>query len=97
MITNGLLLIVFTITWSQLSKYIKSFNAGFDGESDQSFWMFSYDFKSQKKDDYVPDTKNFIRRKRYKNRLIFILYINVFILFYLMNSFLSQLLILITE
>ncbi|MEK9544910.1 MAG: hypothetical protein VWZ84_02460 [Pelagibacteraceae bacterium] len=97
MITNGLLLIVFTITWSQLSKYIKSFNAGFDGESDQSFWMFSYDFKSQKKDDYVPDTKNFTRRKRYKNRLIFILYINVFILFYLTNSFLSQLLILITE
>jgi len=97
MITNVLLLIVFTITWSQLSKYIKSFNAGFEGESDQSFWMFSYDFKSQKKDDYVPDTKNFTRRKRYKNRLIFILYINVFILFYLTNSFLSQLLILITE
>jgi len=97
MITTGLLLIFFTITWSQLSNYIKRFNAGFDGESDRSFWMFSYDFKSHKKEDFVPETKNFIRRKRYKNNLIFLLYVNVFILFYIMNSFLSQLLILITD
>ena len=45
MLTTGLLLIFFTIIWSQLSKYIKNYKSGFEGESDESFWMFSYDFK----------------------------------------------------
>ena len=97
MFTTGLLLIFFTIIWSQLSKYIKNYKSGFEGESDESFWMFSYDFKSHKKQDFTPDAAQFVRRKKFKNRLVFILYIIVFILFVLMNSFISQFLILISS
>ena len=96
MLTTGLLLIFFTIIWSQLSKYIKNYKSGFEGESDDSFWMFSYDFKSHKKQDYTPDSAQQIRRKKFKNRLIFALYLTVFIQFLLLNSLISHLLILIS-
>ena len=97
MITTILLLIVFLIIYSELSSYIKSFKAGYEGESDQSFWMMSYDFKPYKKEDYKPDTPVFRKRRKYKNKLIIILYFIVIILFILMNSFISQVLILISN
>ena len=95
--TIVLLLIIFTLIWSRLSAYIKNFKVGYKSESDQSFWMMSYDFKADKKQDYNPDSLLFRNRKKFKNKLIFILYINVIILFLLMNSFVSQLLILISK
>ena len=60
MTTIILLLIIFTIIYSELSSYIKKFKAGYKGESDQSFWMMSYDFKPHKKEDYKPDTLELI-------------------------------------
>ena len=71
--------------------------AGYKGESDQSFWMMSYDFKPYKKEDYKPDSLDLRKRRKYKNKLIIILYIIVVILFMLMNSFLSHILILISN
>ena len=97
MTTIILLLIIFTIIYSELSSYIKKFKAGYKGESDQSFWMMSYDFKPHKKEDYKPDTFELIKRRKYKNRLIIILYIIVITLFILMNNFLSHILILISS
>ncbi len=97
MTTIILLLIIFTIICSELSSYIKKFKAGYKGESDQSFWMMSYDFKPYKKEDYKPDTLELIKRRKYKNRLIIILYIIVITLFILMNNFLSHILILISN
>ena len=76
---------------------IKKVKAGYNGESDQSFWMMSYDFKPYKKEDYKPDTLELIKRRKYKNRLIIILYIIVITLFILMNNFLSHILILISN
>jgi len=96
MITIILLLIVFSIVFSELSSHIKDFKAGYKGESKESFWMMSYDFKNYKKEDYKPDTPVFRKRRKYKNKLIIILYFIVIILFILMNSFLSQVLILIS-
>ena len=97
MTTIILLLIIFMIARSELSSYIKKFKAGYKGESDQSFWMMSYDFKPYKKEDYKPDSLQLIKRRKYKNKLIIILYIIVIILFILMNSFLSHILILISN
>ena len=97
MTTTILLLIIFIIIYSELSSYIKSFKAGYKGESDQSFWMMSYDFKTYKKEDYKPDTLALRKRRKYKNKLIIILYFIVIILFILMNSFISQVLILISN
>ena len=96
MITTILLLITFIIIYAELSSYIKNFKAGYKGESDQSFWMMSYDFKAHKKEDYKPDTLVLRIRRKHKNRLIIILYIIVIILFILMTNFLSQILILIS-
>jgi hypothetical protein len=97
MTTIILLLIIFMIARSELSSYIKKFKAGYKGESDQSFWMMSYDFKPYKKVDYKPDSLEIRKRREFKNKLIIILYIIVIILFILMNSFLSHILILISN
>ena len=97
MATIILLLIIFTIISSELSTYIKKFKAGYKGESDHSFWMMSYDFKPYKKEDYKPDSLALRKRRKFKNSLIIILYINLVILFILMLSFLSHILILISK
>ena len=39
--------------------------------------MFSYDFKSPNK-DWVPEDKDLLARKRARNFLVFILYLNRF-------------------
>ena len=97
MTTTILLLIIFTIVYSELASHIKSFKIGYEGESDQSFWMMSYDFKSKKKEDYRPDSLELRKKRKYKNKLIIILYIVIIVLFILMNSFLSHILILISS
>ena len=53
--------------------------------------MFSYDFKSKNK-EWFPEDKNLLKRKRNRNALIFILYINVFLIFLTFNSFVAHLL-----
>ena len=53
--------------------------------------MFSYDFKSQNK-EWVPENKILLKKKRNRNALIFILYINVFLIFLTFNSFIAHLL-----
>ena len=97
MTTIILLLIIFVIISLELSLYIKNFKAGYKGESNQSFWMMSYDFKPHKKEDYRPDSFSLRKRRQYKNRLITILYIIVIILFILSINFLSQVLILLSS
>ena len=97
MTTIILLLIIFMIARSELSSYIKKFKAGYKGESDQAFWMMSYDFKPYKKEDYKPDSLELRKKRKHKNKLIIILYIIVIILFILMNSFLSHILISISN
>ena len=85
------------IARSELSSYIKKFKAGYKGESDQTFWMMSYDFKPYKKEDYKPDSLELRKKRKYKNKLIIILYIVIIILFILMISFLSHILVLISN
>ena len=97
MTTIILLLIIFMIARSELSSYIKKFKAGYKGESDQTFWMMSYDFKPYKKEDYKPDSLELRKKRKYKNKLIIILYIVIIILFILMISFLSHILVLISN
>ena len=97
MTTTLLLLIIFTIIYSELSSYIKNFKVGYKGETDQSFWMMSYDFKPYKKENYKPDSLDLRKRRKHKNKLIIILYLIVITLFILMNSFLSHILILISN
>ena len=94
MITNILLLIFLTLTWSFLVSYIK--NIKISNHNNQTSWMFSYDFKAEKKKDYQPVDLRLLKKKRFKNKLIFVLYINVVLIFLVINSLVSQFLIILT-
>ena len=90
------LLIFLSIVCKFLSSYIKSIRTGDTNESDLTYWMFSYDFKSKNK-DWSPEDSSFLKRKRKRNALIFVLYINVFLIFLTFNSFIAHLLDVIVE
>jgi|TARA_B100001093_G_C26614766_1_gene921803 hypothetical protein len=91
-----LLLIFLSIISKFLILYIKKIRTGDPNESDLTYWMFSYDFKTKNK-EWFPEEKNLLKRKRSRNALIFILYINVFLIFLTFNSFIAHLLDLIVN
>ena len=86
-----LLLISLSIICKFLASYIKTIRTGDTNESDLTYWMFSYDFKSPSK-EWIPEDKKLRQRKRARNALVFVLYINVFCIFLLLNSFAAHLL-----
>tara|TARA_B110000444_G_scaffold255658_1_gene290433 strand:- start:1067 stop:1381 length:315 start_codon:yes stop_codon:yes gene_type:complete len=85
------LLIFLSIICEFLISYIKSIRTGDPNETELTYWMFSYDFKSQNK-EWFPEDKKLLNRKRKRNSLIFILYINVFLIFLTFTSFIAHLL-----
>ena len=91
MIGVTLLLIFLSIICKFLVSYIKAIRTGDPNESDLTYWMFSYDFKSKNK-EWFPEEKNLLKRKKRRNTLVFILYINVFLIFLTFNSFVAHLL-----
>ena len=86
-----LLLILLSIICKFLVSYIKLIRTGDPNENMSTYWMFSYDFKSKNK-EWFPEDKYLLKRKRSRNVLIFILYINVFLIFLTFNSFVAHLL-----
>ncbi len=97
MITTFLLIIIFFIISKYLVSWINYYRTGDSNENSNNFWMFTYDFKSKKKEDFKPDSKELIKKKRYRNKLIFIWYLNLIILFLLLNNFTSHILEKITS
>ena len=77
MLVITVLLVVFIFTFKSLASYIKKIRTGDPNESDITYWMFSYDFKSKNK-EWVPEDKKLLQRKRNRNFLVFILYIIAF-------------------
>ena len=57
MLVITVLLVVFIFTFKSLASYIKKIRTGDPNESDITYWMFSYDFKSPNKDMMSPDKK----------------------------------------
>ena len=86
-----LLLIFLFIICKFLVSYIKAIRTGDPNESELTYWMFSYDFKSKNR-EWVPEDNNSLKRKRDRNALIFILYIIVFLIFLTLNSFVVHIL-----
>ena len=86
-----IILITLSVICRFLVSYIKSIRTGDSNESDTTYWMFSYDFKSKNK-EWLPEDKSFLKRKRKRNALVFALYINVFLIFLTFNSFIAHLL-----
>ena len=91
MLVITVLLVVFIFTFKSLASYIKKIRTGDPNESDITYWMFSYDFKSPNK-DWAPENKELLLKKRARNFLVFILYLIAFSIFLLLNSFTSHLL-----
>ena len=86
-----LLLLFLSIICRFLVSYIKKIRTGDPNESELTYWMFSYDFKSKNK-EWVPEDNHLLLKKRNRNTLIFILYINIFLIFLTFNSFIAHLL-----
>ena len=91
MLVITVLLVVFIFTFKSLASYIKKIRTGDPNESDITYWMFSYDFKSPNK-ACVPENKDLLATKRARNVLVVILYLNAFGIFLLLNSFTAHLL-----
>ena len=85
------LLIFLSIICEFLISYIKAIRTGDPTETELTYWMFSYDFKSPNK-EWFPEDKNLLKKKRRRNNLIFVLYINVFLIFLTFTSFIAHLL-----
>ena len=83
------LLILLSIICKFLVSYIKVIRTGDPNENNFTYWMFSYDFRSKNK-EWAPEDKILLKRKRNRNALIFILYINVFLIFLTFNSFIAH-------
>ena len=86
-----ILLIILILTCKHLITYIKGIRTGDPNENNSTYWMFSYDFKSKNK-EWVPEDNHLLLKKRNRNTLIFILYINIFLIFLTFNSFIAHLL-----
>tara|TARA_Y100000389_G_C17449100_1_gene513530 strand:- start:2091 stop:2405 length:315 start_codon:yes stop_codon:yes gene_type:complete len=91
MLNVSFILISLSIICKILVSYIKIIRTGDPNENDLTYWMFSYDFKSNRK-EWTPEEKNLLKKQRNRNTLIFILYINVFLIFIAFNSFVAHLL-----
>ena len=91
MLIVTLLLIFLSIICNFLVSYIKTIRTGDPNESELTYWMFSYDFKSKNK-EWIPEDKNLLKRKRNRNTLILTLYIVILLIFLTFNSFLVHLL-----
>ena len=91
MFTISSLLILFILTFKFLSSYIKTIRTGDPNETNLTYWMFSYDFKSKNK-EWVPEDIKFLKRKRKRSALIFLLYIVVFLILLTLSSFVAHLL-----
>jgi len=89
MVGVTLLLIFLSIICKFLVSYIKAIRTGDPNESDLTYWMFSYDFKTKNK-EWIPEDNNLLQRKRSRNALVFILYINVFLIFLTFNRFIAH-------
>ena len=77
MIIVSILLIAFFLVFKFLSSCIKKIRTGDPNENNLTYWMFSYDFTSPNK-NWEPENKTLLKRKRSRNFLVFMLYLNVF-------------------
>ena len=78
MLIISVLLVILIFTFKNLASYIKKLRTGDPNESDLTYWMFSYDFKSPNK-DWVPENKNLLAKKELE---IFSLFLSMHSYFY---------------
>ena len=97
MITTILFTILFLIIWYYLRDSINYLKSGDPKENDKNYWMFSYDFKDDKSHKMYWDKNIQLinKKKRIRNKLIFLLYLDTIVLFILANSLAAKMMIII--
>ena len=95
MLISGFLLILLYISHRYISAWIIYYNNQ-DKRFGNSLWRWTYDYKVVGERDVSDlDDKPFVRKRRIRNRTITFMYCNFFIGFFVLMSFVSNLLILI--
>ena len=95
MTISGLLLIIFYISHRYIVAWITFYNNS-DKRFGNSTWRWTYDYKVVGDRDISDlDDKPFVRKRRIRNRIVTYMYCNFLIGFFVLISFVSDLLILI--
>ena len=95
MIISTLLLIILYISHKYIVAWIIYYN-NTDERFGNSIWRWTYDYKVLGKRDVSDlDDKEFVRKRRIRNRTVSLMYCNFFLGFFVFMSFMSHLLILI--
>ncbi len=97
MLTTLLFTILFLIIWYYLRDCINYFKSGDPKENENNYWMFSYDFKDEQnhKKYWDKNVQKMNEKKRIRNKLIFLLYLDTIVLFMLANSLAAKMMIFI--
>ena len=92
------LLIFFFLIAGYLQHVIVNLNIGNKNENDKNYWMLTYDFKPEKiKNIFDLEDKKYIRNRKFKNLLRTIFYFVVIIIFYLLNSLVTHIMLLLSN
>ncbi len=98
MIVSIFALIILFYLSQYIGNRIKEIKTNNKKENANNFWMFTYDFKTEKKDSiFDRDSNEIINIKRKKNNLVVLLYLTHAAIFIYLNYFLSQLIFLILK
>ena len=97
MIISSFFLIILYISHRYIVAWIKFYNNS-DKRFGSSIWRWTYDYKVVGDRDISDlDDKPFVRKRRIRNRTVTYMYCNFFIGFFVLMSFISNLLILILQ
>jgi len=97
MFISGLFLIILYISHRYIVAWINFYN-NTDKRFGNSIWRWTYDYKVVGDRDISDlDDKTFVRKRRIRNRTVTFMYCNFLIGFFILMSFVSNLLILILQ
>ena len=97
MFISSFFLIILYISHRYIVAWINFYNNS-DKRFGNSIWRWTYDYKVIGDRDISDlDDKPFVRQRRVRNRTISIIYCNFFLGFFVLMSFVSELLILILQ
>jgi len=97
MLISSFFLIILYISHRYIVAWINFYNNS-DKRFGNSIWRWTYDYKVVGDRDISDlDDKPFVRQRRVRNRTISIMYCNFFLGFFVLMSFISELLILILQ
>jgi len=97
MVISSFLLIIIYISHRYIVAWIKYYNNS-DNRFGESIWRWTYDYKVIGDRDISDlDDKPFVRKRRIRNRTVTYMYCNFLIGFFILMSFVSNLLILILQ